>query len=104
MKPEVWSELRRSTRALKKTSFVHTDFVNARTWLKKADTILCLSVTKWVQLNWGDEGLEKLFKRVHQLLRPGGTFVLEPQPWKSYRQAFKKQVRTGTYTQALSVR
>lgn len=92
MKPEVWSELRRHAKALKNTSFLYTDFVNSSTWLKKADTILCLSVTKWVQLNWGDEGLERLFKRVHHLLRPGGIFVLEPQPWKSYRQALKKQV------------
>lgn len=91
----MWSELRKSTKALKKTSFVYTDFVNSSTGLKRADTILCLSVTKWVQLNWGDEGLEKLFKRVYDLLRPGGIFVLEPQPWKSYRQAFKKQVCTN---------
>lgn len=92
LRPESWSELRRSAKALKQTSFVYTDFVNSSTCLRKADTILCLSVTKWVQLNWGDDGLEELFTRVYRLLRPGGVFVLEPQPWKSYRQAFKKQV------------
>ena len=48
------------------------------------DTILCLSVTKWVHLNTGDEGLMKLFNVLYQLCRPGGSVVLEYQPWRSY--------------------
>jgi hypothetical protein len=28
----------------------------------------------------------RLFSRVYDCLRPGGTFVLEPQPWSSYRK------------------
>nr|XP_043629660.1 probable RNA methyltransferase At5g51130 [Erigeron canadensis] len=51
---------------------------------KVYDTILCLSVSKWIHLNWGDEGLTTLFAKVWRFLQPGGVFILEPQPWKSY--------------------
>ena len=50
------------------------------------DTVLCLSTSKWIHLNWGDAGLLRLFRRVHAALRPGGRFLLEPQPWSSYRK------------------
>ncbi|XP_047312121.1 probable RNA methyltransferase At5g51130 [Impatiens glandulifera] len=51
---------------------------------KSYHTILCLSVAKWIHLNWGDEGLITLFTKVWNLLEPGGIFILEPQPWLSY--------------------
>ncbi|KAF5185616.1 7SK snRNA methylphosphate capping enzyme [Thalictrum thalictroides] len=55
---------------------------------EKYDTILCLSVTKWIHLNWGDDGLITLFANIWQLLRPGGILIVEPQPWKSYKKNY----------------
>ncbi|KAK2467616.1 hypothetical protein APHAL10511_000471 [Amanita phalloides] len=57
------------------------------------DVVMALSLTKWVHLNKGDEGLERLFRRVYRVLRSGGTFVLEPQPWETYAKAKRQQPR-----------
>lgn len=54
------------------------------------DTILCLSLTKWIHLNWGDEGIRKLFHRAYAHLNPGGHFILETQAYESY--AKKKKI------------
>jgi len=56
------------------------------------DTITCMSVTKWIHLHGGDDVIRAFFLKVKEILYPGGYFVLEPQPWKSYKSATKKLV------------
>ena len=50
------------------------------------DAISCFSVSKWMHLHHGDEGLKAVFMKVYSLLNAGGCFILEPQPWSSYRK------------------
>jgi len=55
------------------------------------DVITLLSVAKWIHIHVGDQGMKQVFEKLSTALRPGGVLVLEPQPLKSYRQAFRKQ-------------
>ncbi|KAI8646781.1 Bicoid-interacting protein 3-domain-containing protein [Parasitella parasitica] len=54
------------------------------------DTILALSITKWIQLHNGDKGLKSFFKKAYDSLAPGGTFVLEPQDFDTFQRRAKK--------------
>nr|XP_017220565.1 PREDICTED: probable RNA methyltransferase At5g51130 isoform X3 [Daucus carota subsp. sativus] len=73
-----------------RVSFRRENFVQSRiSDDKRYHTIMCLSVTKWIHLNWGDEGLINLFTKIWKLLQPGGMLILEPQPWSSYAKNHK---------------
>lgn len=54
--------------------------------VQKYDTILCLSMTKWIHINFGDLGIKRLFKKMCSNLNPGGYLILEPQEWRSYKK------------------
>ena len=58
------------------------------------DVILALSLTKWIHLNWGDDGIKRFFRKVYLHLRPGGSFIVEPQPFSSYGK--KKNVSVSS--------
>ncbi|XP_046991640.1 probable RNA methyltransferase CG11342 [Schistocerca americana] len=51
------------------------------------DVIFCFSVTMWIHLNYGDEGLIKFLKDLCAWTK---VLVIEPQPWKCYRAAARR--------------
>lgn len=80
------------------------DETSARNQSAEYDVILALSLSKWVHLNWGDEGIKRFFQKVYAHLRPGGRFVLEPQPFSSYSKKKKltvSSIATCTHIQLL---
>jgi len=103
-----WERLRRAAHVLSRAQFKTCDWANEgdpddfvlsqggksskrRRGRDRYGVITCLSVTKWVHLNWGDAGLMRLFTKIWNSLEPGGLLVLEPQPWRSYCQAITKK-------------
>lgn len=55
--------------------------------LKKFNTIFCFSITMWIHLNCGDNGLRNFLKYIASITE---ILVIEPQPWKCYKAAVKR--------------
>lgn len=78
--------------------FKREDIVSDAHAGKDYDFITCFSVTKWIHLFHGDEGIKKVFAKIYELLTPGGRLILEPQPWKSYhKRKFTSEVTAANY-------
>ena len=73
-------------------NYVPKDAHSVDSQTEEYDVILALSLTKWIHLNWGDVGIKRFFQKVYRHLRPGGRFILEPQPFSSYSKRKKLTV------------
>lgn len=53
------------------------------------DMCICckFSITKWIHLNHGNEGVTTFFCHIHHMLKPGCAFIMEPQAWETYAKA-----------------
>ncbi|CAH0515334.1 unnamed protein product [Peronospora belbahrii] len=57
---------------------------------RKFDLVTCFSVTMWIHLNHGDDGLWKFLETVSDMTE---YLIIEPQTWKCYRNAQKRLKR-----------
>ncbi|CAH2243445.1 probable RNA methyltransferase CG11342 [Pararge aegeria] len=56
------------------------------------DVIFCFSVTMWIHINNGDEELIKLLNFLKDNTR---SLIIEPQPWKCYKNAQRRMKKSG---------
>lgn len=57
------------------------------------DIVTSFSITMWIHLNHGDNGLKEYLKYLSDIC--GGFLVIEPQPWKCYRNAERRMKKDG---------
>lgn len=55
--------------------------------IKKFNVSFCFSVTMWIHLNHGDNGLKQFLKYIASISE---VLIIEPQPWKCYKTAVKR--------------
>lgn len=56
------------------------------------DVVFCFSTTMWIHLNFGDEGLKTFLKF---LCDKSNILMIEPQPWKCYRNAVRRMKKSS---------
>ncbi|XP_068611980.1 7SK snRNA methylphosphate capping enzyme-like [Brachionichthys hirsutus] len=96
-----------SSRFPNNVTFIQGDYVSEQeAWPGRGqyDVIMCLGLTKWVQLQSGDRGVVRLFRRAYHSLSPGGLFVLEPQQWSSYSSSKRASAESYRRFSAITLR
>ncbi|XP_032510531.2 probable RNA methyltransferase CG11342 [Danaus plexippus] len=61
---------------------------------KLFDIIFCFSVTMWIHINSGDDALCAFLLLLKEKTR---CIIIEPQPWKCYKNAQRRMKRSGSY-------
>lgn len=56
------------------------------------DVVCCFSITMWIHLNNGDNGLNRFLDSVSDLSE---LLIIEPQPWKCYQNALRRMKRAN---------
>lgn len=56
------------------------------------DVVCCFSITMWIHLNNGDNGLQRFLDLMTQF---SDILIIEPQPWKCYQNAVRRMKRAG---------
>lgn len=56
------------------------------------DIVFCFSVTLWIHINHGDVGLQNFLSKISSISK---YLVIETQPWKCYRTAARRALRSG---------
>jgi 7SK snRNA methylphosphate capping enzyme len=87
----------------KNVSFIVGDLMKSIE-IDQYDTVLCLSVVKWIHLNFGDEGLIACFRKLWNMAKPGGKIILEYQTWKSYKNNCSKSAVMKANFDSIAIR
>jgi len=45
-----------------------------------------MSLSMWIHLNFGDNGILRLLNKIARSLKQGGIFIFEPYEWHSYKK------------------
>lgn len=69
-----------------------TSYLMSQGGRKRFDIVFCFSTTMWIHLNHGDAGLESLLTC---LASWADNVIIEPQPWKCYRNAARRLRRAN---------